>query len=161
MTRRAWVLLTVPLLAACGSDQPEPSPATPETVQTTTDAPTESEHVTEAAAPVMVAGGVHAPRFSNLQSVTTGQDCVGYEDYEEIEKGVQVLIEGAASNIVGVAQLGDAQFIEPAKECVWEFSAEVPAGEGFYSARIEGFGVSQVVSEDDEWRLYDLWIEPE
>lgn len=129
--KRIAVLAVVALaLTACTSGTPEAPPSL-----TATPTPT--------AEPLDAQGAL---ALSPANSITDGTTCLagaGYTDFNNV--GLQVVLMDATGTTVATADLGD---VEPFQGgCVRYFTATVPAGGAFYSARVEDWE-SQTYSED-------------
>lgn len=161
MGRTVALLLSVAVLAGCGgddtpavpSDSPAPTAEAPDPVEAapaTTEPPAPLAPETEDADEdtFLVWGGVNAPSVMSLGPFEDEPACMGFEDFSGVREGMQVKILGASGNIVAVEELGPAIWSDEHSECLWMFTVQAPKGEGFYSAEIDGFGSSQVATED-------------
>lgn len=135
------------LLAGCSTQPaPEPSP-------TITGTPAPDPEPT----PEMI-DAVGAIGVSANNAIVSEHLCSPYGDYSEPYKTpTQAVILGAQGQIVATADLGESEMIDGEAGCARWWSAQIPAGQGFYTVRI-GEAESQVYTEAEvrEQRLLVL-----
>lgn len=102
--------------------------------------------------------GIWAQPYPEGSLAALGECTVAKEPFYDVDQGVQVVIKGASSNVVGATELGPSEWEEETGMCTWWFSATVPRGEGFYSAEITGVGSSDVMAEEDFGKGGGLYI---
>lgn len=152
MIRLTCGLLAAPLiLAGCGADttadEPEPDVATTDTPENATAYPA-VPYAPPGDPTVLAVRGLAAaaPPYGGRRD---DGSCIGAGQYIDFNDGVQITIRGASDNIVGITESEPGEWSDNPEACYWTFEAQVPAGEGFYQADIEGFGSSGILAEDE------------
>lgn len=90
-----------------------------------------------------VSGGIGA---NEDFSVPDGDGCATFAPtLADVEEGDQVTIHDGTGSVVATTELEAPEMI--GEECVWLFTAEVPAGKDFYQARRGGWSTDVVEEE--------------
>lgn len=78
-----------------------------------------------------------------------GQACVAAGEFVDLREGAQVQILGPAGEVVALSELNASAYVSAPMACFWTFTAEVPAGLGFYRVSVLDRWSSDVVSEEE------------
>lgn len=64
-------------------------------------------------------------------------NCRGKGGYVDLRIGAEVVVSDNAGATIGLTQLRDASLVtDGGYHCVWTFTADVPAGKGFYGVEV-------------------------
>lgn len=142
------------LAAGCGGGDPAPDVTLTEEPATSEVFTSSAPETTAPGSSLMLAVGkvriVGAQNNVFLDSDT--RTCTGWNEYEGVGIGSQVIIGDSAGETVALGELGlplmdDGENTSRVCEIIFEVRG-VPRGEGFYSVAVEGYDPVQVAEDD-------------
>ncbi|UKJ63955.1 hypothetical protein H1Q78_00165 [Cellulosimicrobium cellulans] len=128
-------IATALLLSACSPTIVQSDDEPTEETSAASAEPIETEPTTETAEDLMILGGIGLGPGAIIPDMPIAGSCTAHSQYTDIKEGVQVSIVDASDTVVVIGKLEAGQLVDG--DCLWYFDiATVPAGGGFYSAKV-------------------------